>query len=564
MKFKNFKIGTKINLMVIGIVLALSVVIVFTVQAQIKEGIKATALDKAESDLKLAYQFIDSKYPGPWNEQNGELYKGKIKISNNFELVDEIGKLTEDTVTIFLGDTRVSTNVIKEGKRAVGTKVSDQVADVVLKQGKTFVGEANVVGKLYQAAYEPIKDANGRTIGIWYVGASQGMIDKTISAFLTQFLTVLAIGIAAIIALMLWFTHRMKKRLAKVTEALYQAGSGNFTLSIEDDSTDEIGLLASSYNQMRASLKDLVHQVLLTSDQVAAASEELSASADQTTKATDHIAVVIQDVATGTENQLQNINQSAHIIQEMTAGIQQISATAQTVSSMAINAAEFSTGGSQAIDTVIDQMDSIHQSVDGLAEVIRDLSVHSKEIGGILEVIKNISKQTNLLALNAAIEAARAGEQGVGFAVVANEVRKLAEQSAQSAQQITGLITNMQKDTERAANTMKSVSEEVGEGMKVVNLAGSSFEQIKQSVNQVSAQILEVSAASKQMSAGTEQVIHSINLVTDIAEKTSSGTQNVSAGVEEQLASMEEISASAATLTQMADEMQTQVGKFKF
>ncbi|BCJ86548.1 hypothetical protein skT53_15330 [Effusibacillus dendaii] len=219
--------------------------------------------------------------------------------------------------------------------------------------------------------------------------------------------------------------------------------------------------------------------------------------------------------------------------------------------------------GNQAIRTAISQMNSIQNTVSGLAKVITGLGERSQEIGQIVEAITSIASQTNLLALNAAIEAARAGEHGRGFAVVADEVRKLAEQSSISAQQISELIATIQEETNKAVESMERGTKEVSEGITAVNLAGESFEQIGHSITDVSSQMQEVSAASKQMSTNSQQVIKSIDTISEITESTAAGAQNVSAASEEQLATMEEITASANALAQMAEELQKIVMKFK-
>ena len=134
--------------------------------------IEGEALAKARSDLQTGMEIIDMKYPGAWRAEGDKLYKGEELINNNFEIVDEIGRLTNgNTATIFLHDVRITTNVIADGERALGTEVSSEVAEKVLKQGEIYLGQANVVGHTYQSAYMPIKDARGEIIGIWYVGA---------------------------------------------------------------------------------------------------------------------------------------------------------------------------------------------------------------------------------------------------------------------------------------------------------------------------------------------------------------------------------------------------------
>jgi methyl-accepting chemotaxis protein len=362
-----------------------------------------------------------------------------------------------------------------------------------------------------------------------------------------------------------WYISRIISRpVVIIAAAAEKIASGDLTgKQIEVKNRDEIGDLAKAFNRMSKSLRELIHQVASNAEQVAASAEELTASAEQTSKAAEQIAAAMQDVAAGVEKQVRSVEETSQTTNEMSSGAQQIAGNAQNVSSIAVETAEKAAHGGKAIDVAIKQMNSIHQTVNGLAEVIKSLGERSKEIGQITNVITGIAEQTNLLALNAAIEAARAGEQGRGFAVVADEVRKLAEQSAQSAQQISQLISAIQEETNKAVQSMEAATKEVVAGIGVVDTAGESFKQIQSSINEVTTQIQEISAAIQQMAAGTEQMVQSMQLITKVAETSAAGTEEASATTEEQLAAMEEISSSAESLSHMAEELQTLIGKFK-
>ncbi len=376
---------------------------------------------------------------------------------------------------------------------------------------------------------------------------------------------VLVIALAIAIAIALFIVRMISKSL-KVLQTeivgLSERG-GDLTQEIGIDTKDEIGELSRGINKFIAGFRSIIAQVKDASIQVAASSEQLSASSEQTNKAAEEIAAVIQEVAAGSEKQVQSVEESTTIINEMAVGVKQISSNAENVSRTATEASDRASEGNQAIQTSVSQMNSIQQSVNGLSLVIKGLGDRSQEIGQIINVITDIAGQTNLLALNAAIEAARAGEQGRGFAVVADEVRKLAEQSAQSSQQISQLITMIQNETNQAVDSMENTTKEVLEGITLVNTAGDLFNQIQGSVIDVTSQVEEVSSAVNQMTSRVDQMVQSITLVAEVAQEAASGTQSVSAATEEQLASTEEISASSSSLSQMAEELQELIGKFK-
>ncbi|WP_409251671.1 methyl-accepting chemotaxis protein [Bacillus sp. SCS-153A] len=379
--------------------------------------------------------------------------------------------------------------------------------------------------------------------------------------------SVLTLGIMALligIAIAVYMGRLISKPVVAIAGVARRIADGDLTAdAIKVKNKDEIGELARSFNQMAGNLRKVIKQVGTASEQVAASAEQLTASSEQTTKATEQVANTMQEVASGVEKQVQSVDETSQTINEMAAGVQEIARKSQLVSDSAIQATDNATDGGQVIKNAVNKMSSIQQSVTGLGTVVKDLGEHSKEIGKITAVISGIADQTNLLALNAAIEAARAGEQGKGFAVVADEVRKLAEQSAESAQQISKLISAIQAETNKAVNSMEITTKEVGEGIGVINIAGQSFEHIQISIDGVTAQVQEITSAVQQMAAGSEQMEHSMKVITEVAVSSASGTQEVSAASEEQLAAMEEIASSANALSSMAEELKGIISTFK-
>ncbi len=219
--------------------------------------------------------------------------------------------------------------------------------------------------------------------------------------------------------------------------------------------------------------------------------------------------------------------------------------------------------GKQDIETSIGQMRFIHNTVTELSTSVKSLDSRSQQISQIVNVITDIAEQTNLLALNAAIEAARAGEHGKGFAVVASEVKKLAEQSASSTEQIKQLIGTIQQEIQQTVSMMESGTNEVDKGIHIVENAHSSFNTVTEYVGKMTEQIQQITINIQQVATGTEQFTHTFNEVATVADTTSAEAQNMSASTEEQLASMEEIRGSSTALAEMAEELHELVQQFK-
>ncbi|TWI55873.1 methyl-accepting chemotaxis protein [Halalkalibacter nanhaiisediminis] len=561
--FNNFRIATKINILVILILLLFTIGLGIVVQILVSDGVKDSAVEKAQSDMHLSYQAVNQEFPGEWTIRDGQLYKGDFLVNGNFEIVDYIAGMTGGTVTIFQGDTRVSTNVEIDGERVVGTQASDEVIQAVLNGGQDYFGEANVAGTMMQTAYQPIHNENGETIGMWYVGVSQAFIDDTIGAIFKGFLIVSAIGIALAVVIVFLFANQIKRRLNAVGVALEKAGNGDFTMDPNDDSKDEIGQLTQSYNLMKNNLSTLIKQVIDTSEQVAASSEELSAGAEETSRATDQISESIQSIASGSEKQVSTTTKANQSASGISRSMEQISASVESANHSSEITREKSNSGHEVIQQTVAQMSLIDDKTGEISTVVEQLGNKSNEIGKIISLITEVAEQTNLLALNAAIEAARAGEHGKGFAVVADEVRKLAEQSSGSANQIRNLIQDIQNDINRSVVSMNETKIAVKDGITSVGQAGNEFEDISVSVNEVTTQIQGVSRAVQQITGDMGAMINFINEASSIAGESAGYSEEVAASAEEQNATMEEVASAAMTLAKMAEDLQESVKKFK-
>ncbi|MFB9327703.1 methyl-accepting chemotaxis protein [Paenibacillus aurantiacus] len=375
--------------------------------------------------------------------------------------------------------------------------------------------------------------------------------------------TAIIVALLLLIALSLVIARMIVKPVKEVKYLLTEAEQGDFTVKGHYISKDEIGELVASFNSMTANLQTVFGTVHDSTFQVAAAAEELSSSAEQSSKASEHVTLTVQELAVGTEKQAQLVADSTKAISDMAGYTRQIADSTDRMKQDALHASQVSSEGNEAISEVGAQMNAIYGNVNSLFDAVRSLNERSNEIEQITGVISGITGQTNLLALNAAIEAARAGEHGKGFAVVAGEVRKLAEQSNKSTDQISQLIHLIHQDTETTLRTMEKAAQEVNSGLTVVNHAGESFQKIEQAVSSVVAQIEEISTALRQLASGTTNVNDSIRNVHSVANDSAAMTQNISAATEEQLASMEEISSSSQALASLADDLQRIIKQFK-
>ncbi len=353
------------------------------------------------------------------------------------------------------------------------------------------------------------------------------------------------------------------RRLKAVNELSKVMAQGNFTQSLQLTSRDEFGTMAEHFNQMIHHVRDMTYQVTDHANSISATSEQLAASAEQTSRATELIVQSIESVAEGAETQRQSTGEASRAMSEMATGIQRVTESTALVSGAVEEAAKSTTVGHEAIKRTIGYMNELEESVSEASELMSSLHNRSEKIGGIVSVISSISAQTNLLSLNAAIEAARAGESGRGFAVVSGEIRKLSEQTKQAAEEIAQLVDTTVRETMTASRAMETGKASVTRGVGMMHESGEHFEAIMLKMQRIQSQMMEVSAVAEQMSAGSEQVAATVEQLADIASQASANSTGVAAASEQQMASMQEISASAAALNQLVEELVTLMNRFK-
>ncbi len=521
---------------------------------------------KASADVSAIAEILSYRFEGDWHLENGILFKGEEQMDGADSLVDSLSQVCGSKVTIFNGDTRVATTVKNaQGQRAVGTKASDAVIDNVITQGKSFLGEAMVMGEQHYAAYQPIKDVAGKTIGMLFVGVSvKEMNDMLIDLILSS--TALAILVIILVCALAsnFFIGKIVGQLNNVVETMKKIASGDLQIKdLEIKSRDEIGTLSSNINDMKNKLKKLLTNIAQCSERVAASSEELTASTLQTTESINVVAKSMETMTSGTAEQDAMIKNLEVKIHNMYDKMDELSQTTLQMEKIAGDSASNAANGREKVDAAIAAMKYIAEQVSSSAKVIGELGKRSDEIGQIVETISGIAGQTNLLALNAAIEAARAGEHGRGFAVVSEEVRKLAEQSAEAATTISERIATIQQDTNSAVAAIELGNESVKDGTKSVAETGDALSGIGEQSTKLTANVEKSLADIGEVFVSNEEIFKAIEKVRELANRSSDTASSISAATQEQTATMHEIANASRTLAELANDMQSEVAQFK-
>ncbi|MED1953601.1 HAMP domain-containing methyl-accepting chemotaxis protein [Brevibacillus centrosporus] len=390
------------------------------------------------------------------------------------------------------------------------------------------------------------------------VSSIQDSIELSNRLMLVFFLVVLVVS--SVIAYFL--SRSIIKPLRLLNQKALVIADGKLDQPVVIQSRDEVGQLGTAFEKMRTNLHVLIQEVKKTADEVAASSEELTVGAERTAESSRQIVSSVKEIADGAERQQHGSNQSARSMEEVNAGIHMVATSSSAVAELSLTMSELAKLGDDTVSRVAAQMEQINNQTEQTNEIIQTLDAHSTQIVDILRVMEAITGQTQILALNAAIEAARAGEQGKGFAIVAEEVRKLAGQSQESAARIAHLIEEIRTYMATAVSAMSESSRETASGMHVASEASDIFTTIRNSIIEVTDQVQEVSASAEQMAANTQQVSEAVIIMKEIANQALAYAKTTVNSVDEQLLSCEDVASSAEKLNREALRLQALVSKF--
>ncbi len=400
----------------------------------------------------------------------------------------------------------------------------------------------------------------------WVIGASTYLADFNKPAESILKLTLVVIGVAIIIGIfVIWqYASSMVKPINRVVQAMERFAEGDLTQeSMSIRSKDEIGKLANAMNQMQAKLKDMIHNIAQASDLINTSSKELSQSANEVNMGAEQVAITMNELASGAEGQAHHSNELTSLMERFTADLRETNQHGEHIHQSSVEVLGLTNEGSQLMTSSNSQMSKIDGIVQNAVEKVKNLDAQAQEISKLVVVIKDIADQTNLLALNAAIEAARAGEHGKGFAVVADEVRKLAEQVAFSVNDITSIVTNIQQDFDVVTSSLEDGYQEVKEGTNQIKATSETFMTISHSINNVVESVQLISSNLSKVTEDGQKMNSAIQEIAAVAEESAAGVEQTTATTEQTSSSMEVMAGKSAQLSTLALELKTLIAQFK-
>ena len=401
-------------------------------------------------------------------------------------------------------------------------------------------------------------------------GFSADQIDKfdneanaTYARVRTTMIIVLALVLLITIGVVLYLMREIKSGVNAVLKGAKEGEARNLAYRIPVDRSDEFGHIAASFNHMFDEFRDMTKEFQASADIVDQSAIQLTETAEQSAEATQSIAQSITEVAGSTQEQMDYVTKTKEEVDAFSEGVDKSLATMNTICRHVEVTTQMTQEGGKLVQATVEQMHSIADTVEQSSAVIEKLGERSKEIGAIIDTISGIAEQTNLLALNAAIEAARAGEHGRGFSVVAEEVRKLAEESQGAATKISDLIAAIQKETGAAVSAMETGRAEAEKGRANVQSTGEGFKAIMERIEGIHSDTQLIMGTIQDIDESGKKIVGYTDNIHGSSQKISSSTETVSAAAEEQSAGMEEIAASSRQLAVQAQKLKDALSKFR-
>ncbi|MFK2825932.1 HAMP domain-containing methyl-accepting chemotaxis protein [Bacillus sp. B190/17] len=411
--------------------------------------------------------------------------------------------------------------------------------------------------------YVPLKSDSGEVIGIVGADLDAAQVFVAMDVYQKKIIKWTIFILLGSIIVVYLFTHYLVKPLKDLTDQVSKADSGDLSIVLESNRTDEIGTLTAAIQQMMNDLKGVIQGINVNSVELVNASNKLLDSTNEVKEGNYQVAVTMNELSNGADEQASFASEVSQTMKDFTRQIQETSSQGAELNHSSHKVIELTHTGDTLMNESEKQMDAIHQGMLESIEKVKRLDVQSKEISKLVQVIQQIADQTNLLALNAAIEAARAGEQGKGFAVVAEEVRKLAEQVSGSIGNIIEIVEGVQHESNETVNTLQHGYAQVAEGAQKIKTTRETFNEINHSILNMQKQIQNISGNVNTIFKQSEEINHSLESVASIAEESSAGIEQTSASIQQSTSVMDEIVASSESVASLAEELNRSVDHFK-
>ena len=566
---KRGSIRTKLLTMILLPVILLSTVLTIIAAINIERGIQEEALQGlkgAAISLQHIYDEVDS---GKWSKSDiGIVNKGDLVVSGHYDIVDRLSEDTGYEFTVFYEDTRVTTSLIDKntGKRLVGTKVEGEVVDIVLNAGDEYSDtEVMINEESYYGYYVPIMQKD-EIVGMVFAGLPSADANSFIK---TKVITIVVVSLVVVIILSVvgvLFALNLSKAVVNSQAVISKIAKGDLTVEVDEKArkrNDEIGSMTNELEFLIEKLKEIIGNVQKSSQTLYQAALSLENMSEQSSTATNEIRHAVEDISQGAMSQAEETENASYNVTSMGDMITRIASSLEDLDNLSKDMQSASDESSVIIKELSDSNDKTTEAIEKIGNQVHTTNASVQEIRQAVDMITSIATETNLLSLNASIEAARAGEHGKGFAVVASEIQKLADESNESALQISQIIDNLLKESEETVRVMDEVNLIVIEQKNKLEETKIKFELVTDGVQSTRKETQSIEMQANACNESREQVMGVIENLSAISEENAASTEETNASMEELSANLTVLAEEAKNLHNLSVELEENMEFFK-
>lgn len=564
-KKKGLNLMTKIlitALIPLILIVVLAGVSIHSVGSVVAKKLVMHEMQTASYALEMTFDSLGS---GDYHSDGTNLYKGNYNLNSNNQTIDDFKKKTNVDVTVFWKKTRMVTSAIdKDGKRVTGTAIPDSVYDKVMQDGKYFSDNVDIEGTEYYGYYEALKNADGSSQAIIFTGMPSSDVKAIYKKRLvntTVFMIIITLMACALLAVVITF---IVKAITKVIGHLDEVADGKMDFKISEkllQRSDEIGNIARSVHTLIGGLASIVVNIHHSTGELAEFKDDFQKKFETINNSISNVNVAVDEIANGATSQADETQKVSSQINDMGDAITK---TSQNVDSLTQSTEQMKEHNEQ-LDTTIQELMAISdRNKESLAAVYNQTNETNQSvmhIGNAVDMITDIAGQTNLLSLNASIEAARAGEYGKGFAVVADQIRQLADQSANTAKEIGEIVAELIENSNTSVETMGVVRQEMTGQYEKLNTTKDIFEHLNEEVNNVVTAIESISTEVESLDRLKGEVLGSAESLAAIAQENAASTEETSASMVELGEIVNDCNTKTKQLVDIADSMEENVHK---
>lgn len=560
----KLKLRGKLLILFTSVIFVFSISIFIFVNYETNRLVSSNVNKNVNSSSAMGMTFINQSYGGSFLIDNGKMYKGENPLEDNESLADKLLLQTGAATAIYRNDTCISTSIKdSKGNRLLGIKAPADVTSSVIGQGKEYAGEVLIDGRTYICKYIPVHDENKKVIGMLFSGIDKSEITKTIADINTAILiaTILIIILAYVVTMI--FVNKLLKNFQVLSNSINVISTGDLTEACYIKSNDEIKDIADNLNSMRDKIRQLISNISINSTRLSEISSLISSTSQEIGASTEEIYSSVTSISEGASNQAAEIEKCVGITNSLSEMISDIIQQLDTTISDSMEMKDKNKKGLNAVEELKDKLQKNTLHSNQVAQGISDIAYKSGRIESIISTINNIAEQTNLLSLNASIEAARAGDAGKGFSVVANEIRKLSENSRLATGEIADMIKDVKFSIDSAQSNIKdgeNIVQFVNQSMYITETA---FIGLTTSIEKVLSKIDTLKEHLAGIDKAKAKVVQYMDSILVVSEESAVSTEKVSASAMEQSSSMETIIASIQEQNSMIDNLSNLVSSFK-